>query len=146
MRHKRALVFSPTRTHVCHGMALETWRSREDPTLLGGGQKRRGAFVRHSDPQFVEVDSLAPEAPARDVSFLASEGETSGDACGTAPFLSSLLLHTYPSLPSPPPRYWSSQALAAALPLCEIANEKEEKVITGWGLITCTVSHSRQPH
>lgn len=36
--------------------------------------------------------------------------------------------------------------LAAALALCEIANEKEWKVITDWGLITCTVYHSRQPH
>lgn len=36
--------------------------------------------------------------------------------------------------------------LAAALPLCETANEKEWRVITGWGLITCTVSHSWQPH
>lgn len=38
------------------------------------------------------------------------------------------------------------QQLAPTLSFCETANEKEWKVITGWGLITCTVSHSWQPH
>lgn len=58
------------------------------------------------------------------------------------PSLLLLLLHTQPPLPPA----LKLAALAAALSLCETANEKEKKVITGWGLITCTVSHSRQPH
>lgn len=63
-------------------------------------ERERGVcFVRNSDPRFVEVDSLAPPAPTRDVSFLALEEKTSGNACGRAPFLPSLLLHTRPPLP-----------------------------------------------
>lgn len=55
-------------------------------------------------------------------------GETLGDACGTAPFLSSLLLL---NAQLPLPQILELAALAAALSLCEIANEKEWKAITG---------------
>lgn len=86
---------------------VEAWCSVADPTSLGGTE--RGVFVRHGDPQFVEVDSSAPgHLPGMYRSWhWGVVGGTSRNSSGTAPFfyiLSSLvlllLLHTRPPLAS----------------------------------------------
>lgn len=97
MRHKRALV-PPYHTYVlvwpCMCENIAAYRG----THLAGEEDRRG-FCQTRWPTICWSWQFGPEAPARDVPFLALEGETSGGC------LWHSTLHILP----PPSKYWSMQ-------------------------------------